>query len=83
MGIVLRPRHILQLSYGDDATLYAVGSTLDHLRTVILEAHLVFVEFNTVRYDGLYGRTGEQLRRAQMLRGVAATLSWATDPFGR
>lgn len=21
--------------------------------------------------------------RAQMLRGVAATLSWATDPFGR
>ena len=62
MGIVLRPRHILQLSYGDDATLYAVGSALDHLCTIILETHLVFVEFNTVRYDGLYGWAGEQLR---------------------
>ena len=55
MGIVLCSWYVLQPAYGDDTTLHAVGTSLNHLRAIIPEASLLLINLDTVTDYGLYG----------------------------
>ena len=67
MGVIFRPRHVLNGTNGDDGTFHVTGTTLDELCSVILEDSLMLIKVDGITDDGANGRRRDDIRLEPIL----------------